>query len=230
MSHDQFSIDGEILSPNPSAKGFYHFWAEEVKRDPTWLSPLRRSALVRNFFTAMRRESSKPVYGTDLKLEQLDMIPWAADTIYSLADRVIILKRMNVLKQVVSYELTKARVKNNSGPVHGRSVPEATTIRLDASFALAQMRRRVDLVRSYQSRVMARHKPHFVVVYEDLASGDCESLLTELQAFLGVEPVALSCKMVNQNPQPLSTLIDNYDEVARAVRQSEFAYTLYLPT
>lgn len=228
-SHGRLRIDGEIFTPDATPNLFYHFWAEEVRRDSTWLSPERRSALVQNYLRS-RQDNSGLTYGTDLKLEHLEIIPWASDTIYSIADQVIVLKRLNVLKQVVSYELMMARLREKWESVHGSSVPKPKTISLDPAHVIAQMRRKVELVRAYEAAVRERQIPYLVVIYEDLASSRCVEVLAELQKFLSVEPVHLSSELVKQNPQPLCRLVANYEEIASSIKASEFAYTLYLPT
>ena len=59
------------------------------------------------------------------------------------------------------------------------------------------------------------------VWYEDLVSDAGEQI--RIQQFLGVPPAPLQVTMRRQNPQPLSQLIENYDELKRAFMSTAFA-------
>jgi len=50
--------------------------------------------------------------------------------------------------------------------------------------------------------------------YEDVV-GDRDAVLGDVQSFLGVEPKHLTVTLQRQNPEPLSELIANYDEIRR---------------
>jgi hypothetical protein len=55
------------------------------------------------------------------------------------------------------------------------------------------------------------------VTYEEMTT-EWDETTRRVQSFLNVTPQPLTKKTRKQNPQPLSTLISNYDEVASALR------------
>ncbi len=71
------------------------------------------------------------------------------------------------------------------------------------------------------ARIFGRH-PMFDVYYrEQLWYRD--AVFERAQRFLGVAPRRLKVPLKRQNPEPLSVLIENYDEVAAAIADSPYA-------
>lgn len=68
-------------------------------------------------------------------------------------------------------------------------------------------------------------QPTFTVRYEALEDSRDETF-AELQAYLGVEPQPLTVTLQRQNPEPLSQLIANYDELAATLRDTPNAWFL----
>lgn len=62
-----------------------------------------------------------------------------------------------------------------------------------------------------------REHPTLPVYYEDLVDRRDE-VFREAQSFLGVEPGPLTVTLRRQNPEPLSELIENYDELYEAFK------------
>ena len=70
--------------------------------------------------------------------------------------------------------------------------------------------------------------PCFTTTYEDLWR-DFDTEIGAILEFLEVDKMRLSSSYVKQNTHPLTATVANWQEVRRAVRESEFAYTLFLP-
>ena len=66
-----------------------------------------------------------------------------------------------------------------------------------------------------------RNHPIFDVYYEDLVR-DIPGVIKQIQEFLDLEPRPLTVGTTRQNPEPLRTLIVNYDELYETFRDSEF--------
>lgn len=64
--------------------------------------------------------------------------------------------------------------------------------------------------------------PLLTVFYEDLVT-ERSSTLREVQTFLGVKPARLKNTVQRQNPEPLSDLIENYDELKEVFRDTPYA-------
>jgi LPS sulfotransferase NodH len=73
---------------------------------------------------------------------------------------------------------------------------------------------RLDRIVPEWDAMFARH-PKMIVVYEDLVV-DGSGLWSDVQTFLGVEPMPLSLELQKQNPEPLAELIANYEELKSA--------------
>lgn len=62
-----------------------------------------------------------------------------------------------------------------------------------------------------------RHQEIHDVIYEEMAVKP-DRVFDGAQRFLGLEPVKLQVETKHQNPEPLSALIENYDELREAFR------------
>ena len=71
-----------------------------------------------------------------------------------------------------------------------------------------------DLFRDHQMRTL---------FYEELVD-DQEETLAQAQSFLGVDPGPLRIALRKQNPEPLPKLLENYDELREAFRDTQHAW------
>lgn len=67
-----------------------------------------------------------------------------------------------------------------------------------------------------------RDQPRLGVWYEDMVDRQ-EDVFGEVQSFLGLEPRRLSVSLRRQNPEPLRDLIENYDELYEALKDTPVA-------
>jgi len=68
-------------------------------------------------------------------------------------------------------------------------------------------------------------KAYLEITYEELVE-DKDVTLGKVFDFLDVERINTSTKMKKQNPEPLSELIINYEELSKEILNSEFSYLL----
>ena len=101
-----------------------------------------------------------------------------------------------------------------------RDLP-ATTITLTEKQCRDELWMQAIAVESQERRYSAH--PTITVSYEELVESP-EETLARIQEFLGVEPRPLAPTTRQQNPQPLSKLIENYDEIREAFRDTEYAW------
>jgi len=64
--------------------------------------------------------------------------------------------------------------------------------------------------------------PKLTVSYEDMVDRRQE-VFSQVQSFLGVEPTPLTVTLRRQNPEPLRALIENYDELYEAFKDTSAA-------
>lgn len=230
-SHPDVAMLGEFLYPDPTVDD-WHFahkamiWAKER---PELAAPACRPALMTRYLEELGRIRAGKTVGLDLKIEMLDTTPELAPPIYAAAASVIVLKRANVLKQAVSYLLMMKRLEEKAGPVHGPKPAERTTIRVTPSWVVAMMDQSERRLRRYEALAQSSGRPVHVVLYEDLVA-DPGRILGETCEFLGLRPMALKSDLAKQNVESLPDIVENYEELAAAVRISRFEYTLFLPT
>lgn len=166
----------------------------------------------------------------DLKLEQLESIDYVHPGLYRTEAKFIILRRVNLLKQIISEIIMYKRIEMSDTEVHRNYIPETLVVRVEPMSVLRRMRNKKILHDTYLQKALGNRAEHMIVNYEDLISSEGAQVMCSIQKFMGLEPINLETDLVKQNPLPLSELVENYDELRKAVAESEFAYTLYMPT
>jgi hypothetical protein len=149
--------------------------------------------------------------------------PWTLNWLLRQKDiRVIHLRRRNLLKQYVSYILMGRRRERRWLP--NTTVPVAPVrIHVSPQQAMQFFRRMQELY----PRFAARFHDHDVLplVYEDMI--DAQQIRTdvalELCDFLEVSRRPLTTPYVKINPESLRDIVTNYDELAAALRGTQFA-------
>ncbi len=227
--HPGTTMRGEFLYPDVTADDwiFYHRLGQWIAEDIVAAGPYERAILIRRYLTELA-PTDGTLLGLDLKLEMLDTDPALAGPIYEAATTgVVILKRANLLRQVISYELTMARLARQASPVHSDVAPARETLHIDPNLAVSKMAFLSDLLVRYDGLARDYARRCHIVIYEDLVARP-EVTLAALLAFLDLPPVDLRSSLVKQNDFPLHELVANYEELAKRVRQSRFEYTLFL--
>jgi hypothetical protein len=68
-----------------------------------------------------------------------------------------------------------------------------------------------------------REHPKLMISYEDMLKDNAETF-SRAQEFLGIEPKPLTVTLRRQNPEPLRDLMQNYDELCEAFRDTPHAW------
>jgi hypothetical protein len=231
-SHGDLRIELEFLYPDPTVDSriFYRFWADRIRADIGDLSPNRSHLVFRDYLAQVPGYWPGKIVGLDLKLEQLDLIPWAVPMVYRPGHRFIVLRRINLLRQAVSEAVMLERLRRGDAVVHRDHVPERITVRMDPAATLRQMRSKAALADKYFHLISTQELPHLEVTYEDIAGSNRDDRLRAIQDFLGVEPRPLRSSLAKQTPHRLEDVIENFEALRKAVSRSEFDYTLSLPS
>ncbi len=233
-SHPDIKIDGEFLYQDPTVDGnwlFFRFWSELISKDIQWISPNRHGELCEKYFQhlAMKRGGFDEYFGIDLKLEQLYQVPWMTSSIFDLTAKFIVIKRSNVLKQVLSEMIMQLRLEN-SIPPHDTKSQKLMKVVVDPQFVLERMRFKRNLTIDFISKLKQRNKDYFVVVYESFFNEDgspCKSYMDSIVDYLGLNQSRLVTSLAKQNPYLIIDIVDNYGELREHLFASEFEYTLY---
>ncbi len=163
--------------------------------------------------------------------------------------RVLHLRRRNLLRSLVSLKIANATGAwlDDRGREHRRAgIVRAARQALRAAVRLrtllpprspaptappARVRVSADelfrfIVRVNQTAArfddLFRSHPSLTLTYEDMVERRDE-LFGQVQAFLGVDALPLTVTLRRQNPQPLRELIENYDDLHEAYRDSPHA-------
>jgi len=147
--------------------------------------------------------------------------------------RVLLLSRENVIRQIVEIMLAKM---NKQGKIQQPPHSMGSSLKARMRLAPKVLLRRA---RSYREATVGAHERCQVfaslleITYADLVGGegiDATSIppptSRRLCSFLGVSPLIMSCRLRAINPHPLREILLNWNEVQKAVAQSELAYCL----
>ncbi len=199
---------------------FYPYRTASLRRRIDYI--LRRRRLIGSFLAEVFSPTgSVEAKGIRLSYEQArkypDVLPWVLDN----GIRVVHLIRENGLKAIVSHFTAKKR-----GLAHATSKVAKVTLHLPPRELMASLARREREVERY--RALFREQPYCEISYESfLARKDEEA--RRLLDFLGIDRYSpLTSRLVKQNPDSLREILENYDEIARALRGTSFA--AYLET
>lgn len=153
--------------------------------------------------------------GFKLMYGQADRFPEVVDWCYQNNVRVVHLVRRNSLKMIVSRQIAAKRgVYLSNKPV------KPVSINLNVRRLKSQLRRADELVDANRRRFASL--PYVEVVYEDFLA-DQASHLRRILEFLECESgVPLASDLVKTSPDSLEMLIDNYDDVRRALAGTAF--------
>jgi LPS sulfotransferase NodH len=130
---------------------------------------------------------------------------------------VVHLRRRNVLRTIVSREIADQQDEW----LQTRPQEAVPAERKRVSMTVEQVRNGVDRIEGLEREAAQRfsNRPLVEVCYEDLVSSPAPEF-HRITDFLGVPPADPAGKTLRQNPEPLSALLVNYDEL-----KSEFSGT-----
>lgn len=135
------------------------------------------------------------------------------------AIKIIFLTRKNLLKRYVSQYLA-VHVHKRFNVHKGHPLPPAATIRLSPSECETEFEYTTE--RQKRFRAFFGNHPILEVTYEDLVDHK-EQTLAAIQDFLGVERRELTTRIVKIQQQPMSEVIENYDELKAYFAGTEYA-------
>lgn len=219
-SHPEVHCAGELLngqpdSPIPPPRGPFRYVvkAARIARTGAWLPNYR----LERFY----RAGSSPVRCFKAMYNQLAR-PFALRYLLDHPEiRVIHLRRENLLGMHVSLLLMqKRRELQATQPV------APLRIHVDADRAITAMRKAESRYLHFD-RLFQGH-PLLSLTYESLFDGSRLKAETARQIcdFLGVSRKPMQSRIIKLNPRSLRNIVTNYDELAEALSNSEFANLL----
>jgi hypothetical protein len=141
----------------------------------------------------------------------------------------ILLERRNVLRKIVSSLV--ARERGRWRLKSGETAP-LTRVHIDTeNLRLASVKPLVDHIREFENdceslRAILRDRRTLHLVYEEDVAEDPRRAYRSICDFLGVPHVELPVRHERATPQPLREVIQNLDDVERAIVDTQFAWML----
>lgn len=230
---------GELLHPSTFDFGYVTYYLRAIntllrdapagwleRSDPTFSFFDARQQIARDYLRSLSESTEAERLLIHVKLEQMEYFPEFPPALYSADVDFLILKRMNVLAQVVSGE-----VMRRTGVSHFTegAAPRSMRLSLDPDAVLSQMRAVSELQTRYTQQALSSGGHCVSVVYESLVQQGPEAILVPAFEAVGISVSGLTSNRVKSPTPPLSELLENYDDIRTAVLASEFDYTLSLP-
>jgi LPS sulfotransferase NodH len=201
-------IPGLIYKSRLATKAYRYLTSGAVF--PTWM--------MERYFAS----SDRPVMAFKAMYNQIRP-PWTRRYLREHTEiRILHLRRHNLLKQYVSHQLIHVKRDDHWDPHTTEPVkPASIVISADAALRyLRRLRAEYDL----HERMFARHA-RLQLSYEGMIDGNAlaAGVARDICDFLGIAHRPMRSSLVKMNPERLDQMITNYDEVARAIGQTEFA-------
>jgi len=203
-SHPQIVCDGEIFAPRRFGR---------IRNDDRHLRGSINMVATRGAYYGFKvKPYELEHHGLDVRtfLERRVADGWA----------VIHLSRSNFIRHALSTIMLE---QDNARRAIGASTPEAGTYRIDPAYLIQNALNRREWLR--KEGLALDGIEHYAITYErhlvapDEHQGTADGIFTWLQ--LPSSPV--QTRTSRQNPDDLSTMIANYDELLEVVEASEFA-------
>jgi hypothetical protein len=130
---------------------------------------------------------------------------------------VVHLVRENVLRTHVSDFINRNRLK----PAHSQEDSALSRIVLPADDLVRALTVRQQTIATFRER-LAGHR-HIEILYETVVANPQDEMARTFR-YLGLEPRPVTTSLKRSNPQPLSDILENHDEVRDALAATPFAW------
>lgn len=216
------------LASHPEIECFREIFLEENVKPDSYTSFSRASILrkLQHWFCRRRlvegylaqflgKVEGCEAVGFKFMYSQDKLLPQVIDWVEREEIKVIHLIRANVLKKRISRLVSRFR-----NFAHSTEPVEVCRISVEPKRLKQKLDSMSDQVDQYRSRLS--HFDHIEVTYEDLVANQDREIMRVLE-FLGIGMLtSLSTNLVKVNPNDLSEVIENYDEVVQALRRTKY--------
>jgi hypothetical protein len=236
--HPEIYLFGEVFydgAYKDDPNNFYNFWLKKIMEDNINITYRYRMNNIRNFLLHKYNSvENKTAIGVDIKYTELQRIPEIIFIMKELNIKVIHIVRKNILKTHISCCLNNMQQQLKRG-AHGKKKVPAVKVYIKPDNALIHEfeRRRNEM--NHFSNVFSRNLLCLEINYEDFFSNSqsesetiVPQVLDQTCDFLCVQGNRhdLTTNLKKTNPNKLTELIENYDEVADFLSGTKWAYLL----
>lgn len=223
--------------PHPEHERFYEYVASRCAKDPRLVHPQHHRQLFRDFIAKKREEAGGRSLAIDAKYFGLNMIPGFFEVNATMPflvgymrnhnAHVVHLIRHNKLRILVSEAIAK-QTGIWSAQNEGNLPKEKQQVTLDPKEILQQIQRHIATSDRVREMLKGQHTAH-ELSYEKMfdADGSFTKDVADLAAkLLGIDEIDRQPAALRMNPEPLSALIQNYDELASGLADTPHAWML----
>lgn len=140
---------------------------------------------------------------------------WLQELLEMRSLKVIVLKRENILRPIISSQIARKTGALSYWTSKHHLATEDKKISIDTGACITQLKRMEEEQQRFEE--LLRNHQRLYLSYEELLS-DKNRALKMVQQFLEVRPVSLFSLLRKQNPEPLSQLVVNFDELKDALK------------
>lgn len=197
---------------------YYKYRSSSLKKQIThWLN---RNRLIYEFLSELYAENHNvEAIGFKVNYSQIKRYSVISLWIKQNDIKIIHLIRSNLLKRLVSHKIANIRDLR-----HSTQSVMPVKVHIDPGVLVDDFRRRQNRFAKYRKRIVEVFgAPLLEVEYESLTA-DFELEMHKVMKFIEIdELIPLTSDFVKVNPDSLEEIIENYDEVKRTLKNTEFA-------
>ena len=140
--------------------------------------------------------------------------------------KIIHIKRRNLLRTYISKLIAQKTGAWNSRQEGSPLDMKEKRVTVDVQHCITELRDTISWEETYGKKMFPEHA-YMELSFEEL-TGNLQSTIDSVMGFLGLKTMKVKSKLKRQNPEKLEDLVDNYEELANALLDSEFDYLVEL--
>ena len=183
-----------------------------------FISTIFREFFVAHYLDIFFSNAQNKCSGFKLMYDQIRKVPQVWKYICNQEIRVIHLKRRNVVRQHISWQLS---LRNKKWGVYHKITQKTEAVWINCETLVADLTE-IEREREIYTDLVKKNRLSFIELwYEDLCL-DKENELGRIQEFLGVEKERLESPLVKQNPYPIRDMVENYDDLYATLKGTKY--------
>ncbi|SDB36933.1 hypothetical protein [Bauldia litoralis] len=225
---------GEIFHLQAGENGFYAYLKNAMEQAPDAIHPQMQPTVFRSYLDALKNRCPEGQVVIDIKIDHAAALDFGYPggtyvsyrVLREINAKIIRVHRMNRLRVVLSHLIAKKTGVWSQGRSQGLA-PE--TINVPVELLIGQLVADMKAVEEIRLRIPWG----LTVIYEHLfdPNGNVAPYASEVVSALcqnqtSAADIQAGLTMSRQNPEPISDILANYDEVKKALLGTEFAWML----
>jgi LPS sulfotransferase NodH len=223
---------GDLTRPNR----FYAYVLERVREDPKHIHPERHGELFREFIKSTNAKADGKPLAIDVKYFGLNLIPAREDIdgrqpfifnyLANSRSWVVHIIRKNKLRIIVSEKMAQKTAVWSAVEAH-QLVTKKPKLRLECDEVIPLIRKLIDQDEHVERLLKSISNLHSLI-YEEMFSGFefSKETMAVAESVMGRSGLQRTPRNLRMNPEPLTELIENFEDVIEVLKNTEFAWML----